>query len=209
MTKSELIQRLQQTLPGATAHEAFAPYRKHFENQSEEIRKKAAVGIHVYLHEDNWHFILIERSSYNGKHSAQMAFPGGKPESSDFHLEHTARRESEEEMGIPSHQGEKIAELSLVWIPVSSFEVSPFIFLHDERPSIEMNQREVSNYYEVKLTDLLDETSVSTTTIKLNDQVHMKDIPCFVLNEKVVWGATALILAELKVLIQANFFKGK
>ena len=209
MTKSELIQRLQQTLPGATAHEAFAPYRKHFENQSEEIRKKAAVGIHVYLHEDNWHFILIERSSYNGKHSAQMAFPGGKPEPSDQHLEHTARRESEEELASPSVSGEKITELSLVWIPVSSFEVSPFIFLHDERPSIEINQREVSNYYEVKLTDLLDETSVSTTTIQLNDQVHMKDIPCFVLNEKVVWGATALILAELKVLIQANFFKGK
>jgi hypothetical protein len=52
------------------------------------------------------------------------------------------------------------------------------------------------------LADLLDETSVSTTSIKLNDQVHMKDIPCFVLNEKVVWGATALILAEIKFLLQ-------
>ena len=92
---------------------------------------------------------------------------------------------------------------------VSSFEVSPFIFLHDERPSIEINQREVSNYYEVKLTDLLDETSVSTTSIQVNNQVHLKEVPCFVLNEKIVWGATALILAELKVLIQANFFKGK
>ena len=202
MTKSELIQRLQQTLPGAAAHEAFAPYRKHFENQSEEIRKKAAVGIHVYLHEDNWHFILIERSSYNGKHSAQMAFPGGKPESSDLHLEHTARRESEEELAIPSVSGEKITELSLVWIPVSSFEVSPFIFLHDERPSIEINQREVSNYYEVKLADLLDETSVSTTSIQVNNELHMKDVPCFVLNKKVVWGATALILAEIKFLLQ-------
>ena len=92
----------------------------------------------------------------------------------------------------------------MVWIPVSSFEVSPFIFLHEERPSIEINQREVSNYYEVKLADLLDETSVSTTTIQLNDQVYMKVIPCFVLNEKVVWGATALILAEIKFLLQGT-----
>lgn len=204
MTKSELIFRFQQSLPGDLAHDSFAPYRKAFENQAVSVRKKAAVGIHIYPHEGNWQFILIERSAYDGKHSAQMAFPGGKPESSDLHLEHTARRESEEELAIPSHQGEKIAELSLVWIPVSSFEVSPFIFLHEERPSIEINQREVSNYYEVKLADLLDETSVSTTTIQLNDQVHMKDIPCFVLNKKVVWGATALILAEIKFLLQGT-----
>ena len=98
MTKSELIERLQGILPGASAHEAFAPYRKHFEHQAGTIRKKAAVGIHLYLHQEEWHFLLIERSSYDGKHSAQMAFPGGKPESTDLHLEHTARRESEEEL---------------------------------------------------------------------------------------------------------------
>ena len=204
MTKSELIERLQGILPGAGAHEAFAPYRKHFEHQAGTIRKKAAVGIHVYLHQEDWYFLLIERSSYDGKHSAQMAFPGGKPESTDLHLEHTARRESEEELAIPSVNGEKITELSMVWIPVSSFEVSPFVFLHDVRPSIEINQREVAHYYEVKIDDLLDETTVSTTSIQVNDQVHLKEVPCFVLNEKIVWGATALILAELKMLIKKD-----
>jgi 8-oxo-dGTP pyrophosphatase MutT (NUDIX family) len=202
MTKRELIKRLQQTLPGASAHETFAPYRKHFENQSELIRKKAAVGIHVYFHQEEWWFLLIERSSYNGKHSGQMAFPGGKPESTDLHLEHTARRESEEELAIHSVRGEKITELSVVWIPVSGFEVSPFVFLHEERPSIAINQREVSKCFEVKMADLLNEASVSTTSIQVNDQVHLKNIPCFVLNEKIVWGATALILAELRMLIQ-------
>ena len=204
MTKSELIERLQGILPGASAHDTFAPYRKAFENQAASVRKKAAVGIHIYPHEGNWQFILIERSAYDGKHSSQMAFPGGKPEPSDQDLEHTARRESEEELGIPSHQGEKIAKLSLVWIPVSSFEVSPFVFLHDERPNIEINHREVAHYYEVKMHDLLDETSVSTTSIQVNNQVHLKEVPCFVLNEKIVWGATALILAELKMLIKKD-----
>ena len=202
MTKSELILLFQQSLPGAFAHDAFAPYRKAFENQATSIRKKAAVGVHIYRHEGNWHFILIERSAYNGKHSAQMAFPGGKPESSDLHLEHTARRESEEELGIPSHQGEKIAELSMVWIPVSSFEVSPFIFLHDERPPITKDDREVADFYEVKLMDILLDESISKTSIEVNEQVRMTDIPCFVLNEKIVWGATALILAEMKLMLQ-------
>jgi 8-oxo-dGTP pyrophosphatase MutT (NUDIX family) len=204
MTKSELIKRFQKELPGAAAHEQFAPYRKQFEDQAENIRKKAAVAIHLYLSIGHWHFLLIERSTYDGKHSAQMAFPGGKPEHTDLHLEHTARRESEEELGIPSNQGEKIAELSMVWIPVSSFEVTPFVFLHAERPTIEINQREVAQYFEVKVDDLLDEASVSKTTIHVNEQVRMKDIPCFILNEKIVWGATALILAELKMLLQTD-----
>lgn len=201
MKKSELIQRLQQSLPGNSAHEAFAPYRKQFENNAESVRKKAAVGIHLYWHEEEWHFFLIERSTYDGKHSAQMAFPGGKPEPNDLHLEQTARRESEEELAIPATSGEKIAELTMVWIPVSSFEVTPFVFLHDQRPPISINEHEVAQYYEVQLKELLLDESVSKTTIKVSEHVQMKDIPCFVLNEKVVWGATALILAELKMLI--------
>jgi 8-oxo-dGTP pyrophosphatase MutT (NUDIX family) len=201
MTKSELINRLKNTLPGIRAHEEFAPYRKQFENQSETIRKKAAVGIHLYPHKEEWYFILIERSTYDGKHSAQMAFPGGKPESFDDHLEHTARRESEEELAIPFSSGEKITELSMVWIPVSSFEVSPFVFIHDHRPPIFKNEREVAQYHEINLNDLLSNDAVSKRTIHVAKEVYMKDIPCFILNEKIVWGATALILAELKMLI--------
>ena len=204
MTKSELIFLFQQSLPGAFAHDTFAPYRKAFENQAASVRKKAAVGVHIYPHEGNWQFILIERSAYDGKHSSQMAFPGGKPESSDLHLEHTARRESEEELGIPSHLGENIAALSLVWIPVSSFEVSPFVFLHDERPHITKDDREVAQFYEVKLMDILLDESISKTSIQVNEQVRMTDIPCFVLNEKIVWGATALILAEIKYMLQSS-----
>ena len=200
-SKEEIFTLLQKVKPGSNAQKVFYPERE-FGNYTNEELRKAAVGIHLYLHQEEWHFLLIERSSYDGKHSAQMAFPGGKPESTDLHLEHTARRESEEELAIPSVNGERITELSMVWIPVSSFEVSPFVFLHDERPSIEINHREVAHYYEVKMHDLLDETSVSTTSVQVNDQVHLKEVPCFVLNEKIVWGATALILAELKMLIK-------
>ncbi|MFM6933973.1 MAG: NUDIX hydrolase [Flavobacteriales bacterium] len=204
MTTKEFIDRFKGDLPGSKAHEAFAPYRTHFEQNATGPRKKAAVGIHFYLKNEDWHFILIERSSYDGKHSAQMAFPGGKPESSDLHLEHTARRESEEEIGIPMNNGIKLAELSMVWIPVSSFEVTPFVFLHHEQPEIHINKREVADYFEVNLADLLSEENISTTSISVNEQTRMKHVPCFVLNEKIVWGATALMLAELKILLASN-----
>jgi len=204
MTTKEFIDRFKGDLPGSKAHEAFAPYRKHFEQNATGPRKKAAVGIHFYLKNEEWYFILIERSSYDGKHSAQMAFPGGKPESSDLHLEHTARRESEEEIGIPMNKGIKLAELSMVWIPVSSFEVTPFVFLHHEQPEMLINKREVADYFEVNLADLLSEENVSTTSISVNEQTRMNNVPCFVLNKKIVWGATALMLAELKILLSSH-----
>ena len=79
-----LQERLTQALPGAAAHEPYARYRKQFKNAS-TIKRSAAVAIHFYFSNDQWYFILIERSTYNGQHSGQMAFPGGKPEPSDPH----------------------------------------------------------------------------------------------------------------------------
>lgn len=202
MEKENFYACFQRELPGVSAHEAFAPYRKNFEHLAENERKQAAVGIHFYLEANELFFILIERSTYNGKHSAQMAFPGGKPEDSDPHLEFTARRESEEELSIPKHSGDLVGKLSTVWIPVSSFEVTPFVFFHERKPEIEMNSYEVANYFNVRLSDLLAKESESRTTIQVNEQWSMKDIPCFLLNGKIVWGATALMLNELKILLQ-------
>ncbi len=204
MEKETFYKRFQQELPGVSAHEAFAPYRKNFEHLAENQRKKAAVGIHFYPEANELFFILIERSTYDGKHSGQMAFPGGKPEESDLHLECTARRESEEELSIPTHSGDLVGQLTNVWIPVSSFEVTPFVFFHDRKPEIEINTYEVANYFSVRLAELLSNESMSSTTIQVNEQLNMKDIPCFILQGKIVWGATALMLNELRIVLKVT-----
>lgn len=46
--------------------------------------------------------VLIRRTKReNDKHSGEMGFPGGRVETSDLNLEHTALRECKEELGIP------------------------------------------------------------------------------------------------------------
>ncbi len=204
MDKNWLINCFQKDLPGEAAHAPYIRYRSAFENKDRSSARSAAVGIHIYPKNLQWHFLLIERSTYNGQHSGQMAFPGGKPEKNDPHLEFTARRESLEEIGIPTNKGQHIATLTNVWIPVSGFEVSPFVFLHDEAPLLQANPREVQQIEEVALFELLADSSITFKDINIPGGEKLESHPCFLLNNRIVWGATALMLNEVRMLLKPD-----
>jgi 8-oxo-dGTP pyrophosphatase MutT (NUDIX family) len=204
MDKNWLISCFQKDLPGEAAHAPYIRYRAAFENKDRSSARSAAVGIHIYPKNLQWHFLLIERSTYNGQHSGQMAFPGGKPDPTDPHLEFTARRESLEEIGIPTNKGQHIATLTNVWIPVSGFEVSPFVFLHDEAPLLQADPREVQQIEEVALFELLADSSLTFKDINSPGGEKLETHPCFLLNNRIVWGATALMLNELRMLLKQD-----
>jgi len=202
MNRDWLLQCLEKELPGDAAHAPYKRYRQQFEqSNAAQAKRPAAVAIHLFPQNGYWHLILIERSTYNGQHSGQMAFPGGKPDPTDPHLEFTARRESFEEIGIPLHHGQHIKTLSNVWIPVSGFEVSPFIFLHEEAPLLQPDPREVQQIFCIAISELLKEESCIQQDIHIPGGVVLKDHPCFVLQEKIIWGATALILNEVRMML--------
>ncbi|MEN9994133.1 MAG: hypothetical protein RL762_790 [Bacteroidota bacterium] len=202
MERDWLLRCFEKELPGEAAHAPYKRYRQQFEtSNAEQPRRAAAVAIHLYPQNSAWHFILIERSTYNGQHSGQMAFPGGKPEATDPHLEFTARRESLEEIGIPTDQGQHLKTLSKVWIPVSGFEVSPYVFLHEQAPLLQPDPREVQQIEVVALQDLLTDSSLISKDIEIPGGQVLEAHPCFLLNNKIVWGATALMLNEVRMLL--------
>ena len=199
-----MLRCFEKELPGEAAHAPYKRYRQQFETcNAKQIRRPAAVAIHLYPQNSAWHFILIERSTYNGQHSGQMAFPGGKPDPTDPHLEFTARRESLEEIGIPIDQGQHLKTLSKVWIPVSGFEVSPFVFLHEQAPLLQPDPREVQEIISVSVSDLLADSSLTSKDIEIPGGQILEAHPCFLLNNKIVWGATALMLNEVRMLLMS------
>ena len=203
MRFEELLQFIsQKDLPGEKAHAPYLKYRRSFEAADKTQAREAAVGIHLFEKEQQFYFYLIERSTYDGQHSGQMAFPGGKKDPTDPHLELTARRESEEELGIDQKLGLLTKQLTKVWIPVSGFVVTPFVFLHDQEPVLQINNREVAQVETIKLLDLLDEQNIQNRDIRLPNNQFLEGHPCFILNERVVWGATALMLNELRMLLK-------
>lgn len=164
--------------------------------------KKAAVLSLCYPNEDRETCMLLtKRASYNGKHSDQISFPGGKIEKNDTSLADTALRETYEEIGVVRDEIEIIRELTDVFIPPSNFLATPFLAMCTQRPIFSTNH-EVAELIEIRISDLLDDANIGFTTMETS---YMKsiEIPCFTINNEIIWGATGMMLSELKELLNS------
>ena len=161
--------------------------------------KKAAVLALFYPDEDqNTRFLLTLRASYKGTHSSQISFPGGKIELQDNSMKETALRETFEEVGIKPNTIKTFKEMTDVFIPPSNFLVKPFLGYINSIPTFVKNH-EVASIIEVKLADLLNDSSISSTIVSTSYAKKL-EVPCFVLNNTIVWGATAMMLSEIREL---------
>lgn len=146
-------------------------------------------------------FLLILRKTYKGVHSNQIAFPGGKVEEKDTDLLATALRETHEEVGVHPEKVTLIKELTKVYIPPSNFMVTPYLGLSTERLSFEIQEEEVETLIEVPLTSLLNDRKIFNKKIETSYATNV-DVPAFKLNGYTVWGATAMMLSEVKELVK-------
>jgi 8-oxo-dGTP pyrophosphatase MutT (NUDIX family) len=163
--------------------------------------KKAAVLALFYPNkQQKTTLLLTQRASYIGTHSAQISFPGGKLDKNDANLQETALRETHEEVGIHPKSIEIIRELTDVYIPPSNFLATPFIGMLSMTPNFVLNH-EVAKTIEISVNDLLDENNISSQIL---DTSYMKKVavPCFKINGYVIWGATAMMLSEIKELLK-------
>lgn len=163
--------------------------------------KKAAVMALFYPNEEGETCLLLTlRAEYNGTHSSQISFPGGKHDSKDGNLKNTALRESFEEVGIYTNSVTVFKQMTEVFIPPSNFLVTPFFGYINKTPIFTKNH-EVQELISVKVSDILSESSISTTTLTTSYATNM-EVPCFLLNDYIVWGATAMMLNEMKELLK-------
>lgn len=185
----EQIQTELTNLPGVQAHLELYPTRL----SSDEIIQKgvnyrlSAVLILVYLKEGIPHFILTQRHDYNGQHSGQISFPGGKVDPTDASTQFTALRETEEELGVSPTLIKIRGQLTDVFIPVSQFLIHPYLGTLDELPTLSPNQREVKEVIHCSVYDLLADSNLITTKIQLQNGMSLKDVPAFNLDNKIVW----------------------
>ena len=168
--------------------------------QENNPRKASVLALFYPNTEGEACFLLTQRARYNGTHSAQISFPGGKIDKTDKNLKKAALRETFEEVGVLESSINVIRELTDVYIPPSNFLVTPFIGFVDKRPVFDLNY-EVDKVIEVLVSDLLNDSNI--TSIKMSTSyMDNVNIPCFKLNDYIVWGATAMILSEIKELLK-------
>jgi len=188
-------------LPSTSAHLKMAPLErfKMLEAGLEDTSnaRKAAVMMLFYPKNKQTHLVLIIRNSYTGVHASQIAFPGGKVEVIDEDLKATALRETYEEIGIHPDSITVIRDFSSIYIPPSNFLVFPFMGITTSELEFVLQEDEVAGIIELPLTMLLDNTIVIKKSITTS-YANMVEVPVFQIGEHTVWGATAMMLSELK-----------
>jgi len=205
----ELIPKIKKSsLPGIDSQFKLAPsIRKKLGksiNLSKRNPKKAAVLSLLFPDIDGeMKMVFMLRKTYEGVHSNQIGFPGGKIEADDVCLQATALRETFEEIGVHSKKITVLKELTDVYIPPSNFLVKPFLGVVKERPVYILEEKEVERLIEIPLHEILSDDFVSSKIINTSYAQDI-EVPIFKFKEEVIWGATAMMLSEIKDLILSD-----
>jgi len=189
-------------LPGRDAQLKMASAIRNKEagfNYDTSSATKSSVLISLYPAEGNLYTVFILRQTYDGVHSGQVCFPGGRMEPDDNSLIHTALREAQEEVNINAGKVKVLGALSELFIPPSNFIVLPVIGFLNERPDLKPDISEVAEIIETDISFLFEDNQIKHKTIEING--YKIEAPYFDVKGKVIWGATAMILSELKEVI--------
>ena len=191
----------QAKLPAFEAHIKMAPLERIDALKSgifdDKKTRKAAVMMLFYPKNGRTHLVLIVRNSYEGVHSSQIAFPGGKFEKEDEVFANTALRETYEEIGIHPRDIEIIKPFTQMYIPPSNFMVYPFLGISRDEIRFIPDPNEVAGIIELPLSVFLSDEIIITAEMVTSYAGKIK-VPAFKIEEHIVWGATAMILSELK-----------
>ena len=191
-------------LPGITAHRNMLPEGRSMpDNYLQTISDYKQSAVFALLFEEGQeHFLLLtQRHQYDGNHSGQISFPGGKKDEEDKDLLGTAYRETFEELGIRPEQIHFITTLSPLYIPVSNFLVQPYIGYLAERPSLKIDEREVASVIKFPVKQLTDPEIVKRTKLEASSG-FLLTVPAYHLDDKIIWGATAMVMNEIATLIK-------
>ncbi|MBK0369146.1 NUDIX hydrolase [Flavobacterium agrisoli] len=192
-------------LPAAEAHLKMAPEERIqlLKNLNIEAKKPriAAVMMLLYPKNDQTHIVLIVRNSYNGVHSSQIAFPGGKYELDDLDFAYTALRETHEEIGVLPEKIKVIRPFTPMYIPPSNFQVHPFLGISEQELYFFPDPKEVADIIEWPLEQFLDDANLVETKMTTSYASNIT-VPAFQIENQFVWGATAMILSELKEVLK-------
>jgi 8-oxo-dGTP pyrophosphatase MutT (NUDIX family) len=148
--------------------------------------------------------VLTERHSYDGHHSGEVSFPGGKAEPGDADAAATALREAHEEVGLdPVAAGVRVVgRLDEVFIPVSDFRITPILAIASRPPVLAASPAEVARILTPPLDAFLADSPVEMV------ERTIRDWPIryggFRIEGLHVWGATARILGQLGALLEVR-----
>ena len=189
---------LTRELPGLDAQIKMSPSfrgENRFNSSPTSTTRNSAILISLFPKNGLAYTVLIKRTTYNGVHSGQVSFPGGKQDDSDTSIVHTALREAQEEVGIEPDSIHVIGELTPLFIPVSNLMVHPVVGIMPAPKQFYPNLHEVEYTIVTDLLHFKKTENLSVKTLCVNNIPI--SAPYYAVGNDMVWGATAMIISEL------------
>jgi 8-oxo-dGTP pyrophosphatase MutT (NUDIX family) len=148
------------------------------------------------------HLPLTVRNETLRSHAGEVSLPGGASDSTDPSREATALRETFEEIGVAQADVSVLGRLDDVWIPVTNFELRPFVGAMAARPEFTPHDDEVALIVELPVRQLLLESAIT------DELVHGPGwtlrVGGYRAEGQLVWGATARTLAMLATVLRSS-----
>lgn len=202
---SQSLQKLRDQFakqPNTSHSSELYPYGRITAKEAQEnhlVRDEAAVCLLISPANEKLHLLFIRRNAM-GIHGGQIAFPGGKRESHES-FQTTAIRELEEETGIHISEKNLIGKLHDIFIAPSKFIVQPFVAISEEMPLVKPNTNEIDSAFWIELKNLL-EVKTQPCIVQPSGGGPEITVNAFVLNNLVIWGATAIILDDFRMRVK-------
>ena len=198
-----LRNRLAGDLPGEEAQFLMAPMARPRMSEALAMtvqQRQSAVLLYLFPQQGDWRIVLMKRPDYEGAHGGQVSIPGGRLESGEKHKQ-AALREFEEETGVSVSSRQLLGNLSELFIPPSNFLVKPFVAYATDRPCFDPDPVEVEEIIELPILTLMSDVTVKRDQVCLSSGDWVES-PYFEVDGHMVWGATAMILSELKEILR-------
>jgi 8-oxo-dGTP pyrophosphatase MutT (NUDIX family) len=204
--ENKIVKITKLNLPGEAAQFKMAPMErlaelKRIAIERETARQAGVLALFYPSEAKETMLALILRKTYKGVHSAQIGFPGGKYEIEDNTLKETALRETEEEIGVVRNSVSVLKKLTEVYIPPSNFFVQPYLGITKDTPNFILQEEEVEALVEVPLNHFMDD-AIKTYQNLTTSYAKNIEVPAFMLNNHLVWGATAMMLSEVREMLK-------
>ncbi len=200
----KIRKRLQEPLPGLEAQERMMGRVKRIPGEVPATARPSAVLCLIFPLNNEPHVLFMKRKEDNTPHSGQVSFPGGSYEHTDADYKATALREAQEEVGIMSADVDILGALTSLYIPISNFNVYPYVGFSAQQPTYNLSRAEVSYVLEIPLSQLFDPaiknvvnvSSPAVQGVQFKVNAYIPD------GKTVIWGATAMILSELEEILR-------
>jgi 8-oxo-dGTP pyrophosphatase MutT (NUDIX family) len=193
--------RLHGPMPGLESQLKMVPDPRPGDKAYQEAGEtclRAGVLVLIYPREDGFYLVLTRRTSQVAHHQAQISFPGGQMDEHESAVA-TALREAAEELNVAPAEVRVLGQLTPLYIPPSNYCIYPVVAVAERRPDFRPSPHEVAEVIEIPLDHLLDSRNIKREIWPVRGLDVT--VPFYLFREHKIWGATAMVLAELLDLV--------